>query len=109
MFEPENDVERLLMRASTQPSERRAFMRALLDAEVFVVLVSDGAPLVPGADGNAVVPEGTKLSLPTATRGEERLIPFFTAPSRARAWFSGDHIVAPERTRELFARKQDIS
>ena len=109
MFEPENDVERLLIRASTQPSERRAFMRALLDAEVFVVLVSDGAPLVPGPDGNAIVPEGTRLSVPTATRGEERLFPFFTAPSRARTWFSGDHIVAPDRTRELFTRHADIS
>jgi hypothetical protein len=42
--------------------------------------------------------------MPTATRGEEQLVPFFTAPSRAPAWFSGDHIVAPERTRDLFAR-----
>src|SRR5690242_13186796 len=109
MFEPENDIERLLMRASTQPSERRAFMRALLDAEVFVVLVSDGAPLVPGPDGNAIIPEGTKLTAPTATRGGEQLFPFFTAPSRARAWFSGDHIIAPDRTRELFARQQSMS
>ena len=109
MFEPENNVERLLMRASTQPSERRSFMRALLDAEVFVVLVCDGAPLVPGPDGNAVVPEGAKLSVPTAMRGEERLFPFFTAPSRARTWFTGDHIIAPERTRELFTKHQDIS
>ena len=109
MFEPENNVERLLMRASTQPSERRSFMRALLDAEVFVVLVCDGAPLVPGPDGNAIVPEGAKLSVPTAMRGEERLFPFFTAPSRARTWFTGDHIIAPERTRELFTKHQDIS
>ena len=44
------------------------------------------------------------MSLPSAVRGEERLIPFFTAPSRAQAWFKDDHIVAPERTRDLFAR-----
>jgi hypothetical protein len=64
---------------------------------------------VPGADGNAVVPEGTRLSMPAVTRGEERLFPFFTAPSRARTWFNGDHIVAPERTRELFTRHPDSS
>ena len=35
MFEPENDIERLLMRASAEPAERPAFARALMDAEIF--------------------------------------------------------------------------
>ena len=108
MFEPENDIERLLMRASAEPAERPGFARALIDAQIFVVLVSDGGPIVPGPDGKVVIPEGTKLTLPNAMRGEERLIPFFTAPSRARAWFKDDHIVAPDRTRDLFARYPDL-
>ena len=106
MFEPENDIERLLMRASTLPSERPGFARALMDAQVFVVLVPD-RPIVPGPDGNTSIAEGTKLSLPSVVRGEEKLIPFFTAPSRARAWYTGDHVVAPERTRDLFGRYPD--
>lgn len=106
MFEPENDIERLLMRAAAEPAERPGFARALIDAEVFVVLVPD-RPIVPGPDGKTVIAEGTKLTLPSAMRGEERLLPFFTSPSRARAWFTGDHIVAPERTRDLFGRYPD--
>ena len=108
MFEPENDIERLLMRASAEPAERLAFARAVMDAQIFVVLVSDGGPIVPGPDGQITIPAGTKLTLPSAMRGEERLIPFFTAPSRARTWFNGEHIVAPERTRDLFARYPDL-
>ncbi len=108
MFEPENDIERLLMRASAEPAERPGFARALIDAQIFVALVSDGDPIVPGPDGKVVIPEGTKLTLPNAMRGEERLIPFFTAPSRARAWFKDDHIVAPDRTRDLFERYPDV-
>ena len=84
MFEPENDIERLLMRASAEPAERPAFARALMDAEVVLVLVPEAVRSVPGPDGNAVIPEGTKMSLPSAVRGEERLIPFFTATSGRR-------------------------
>ena len=108
MFEPENDIERLLMRASAEPAERPGFARALIDAQIFVVLVSDGGPIVPGPDGQVTIPVGTKLTLPNAMRGEERLIPFFTAPSRARTWFKGDHIVAPDLTRDLFERYPDL-
>jgi len=104
MFEPENDIERHLMRASAEHAERPGFARAIMDAQVFVVLIPEGGGIVPAPDGTATVPEGTKLTMPTATRGEEQLVPFFTAPSRAPAWFPGDHIVAPERTRDLFAR-----
>jgi hypothetical protein len=107
MFEPENDIERLLMRASAEPADRPGFARALIDAQIFVLLVSDGGPIVPGPDGKVTIPEGTKLTLPNAMRGEERLIPFFTAPSRARVWFKGDHIVAPDQTRDLFGRYPD--
>jgi hypothetical protein len=108
MFEPENEIERMLMRASTEPAIRPAFVRALMDAEIQIVLVPD-KPLLPGPDGKTTVPAGVKLAMPSATRGEERLVPFFTAPSRARAWFPGDHIVAPEKTRDLFARFPDTS
>lgn len=109
MFEPENEIERLLMRAAQDPSERAAFAEALMDAEIVLVMVPETGRLEPGPDGNAIVPEGTSLTLPSAMRGEERLLPFFTAPSRARAWFRGDHIAASECTRDLFGRYPEAS
>src|SRR5581483_7661862 len=45
-----------------------------------------------------------KLSLPSASRGEVKLLPFFTSPSRARTWFKGEYVVVPDKTRDLFVR-----
>lgn len=109
MFEPENEIERLLKRAAAEPAVRPDFARALMDTQVFVVLVSDGAKIMPGPDGNAVIPEGAKLSMPTASRGGEKLLPFFSARSRAKAWFKGDHVVAPDRVRDLFERSPNAN
>jgi SseB protein C-terminal domain/SseB protein N-terminal domain len=108
MFEPENDIERMLMRAATEPAARPAFARTLMDAQIFVVFVSD-KPLVAGPDGKRTVPVGAKLSLQAAMPGQERLLAFFTAPSRAREWFKGDHIVMPDKARDLFARHHNAS
>jgi hypothetical protein len=107
MFEPENDIERMLLRASAEPAARPGFARALMDAEIFLVLISEDGQIVTGPDGKAVIPEGTRLTLASVERGEEKLLPLFTAPSRAHSWFKGDHIVAPERTRDLFSRFLD--
>jgi SseB protein N-terminal domain len=107
MFEPENDIERMLLRASAEPAARPGFARALMDAEIFLVLISEDGQIVTGPDGRAVIPEGTRLTLASVVRGEEKLLPLFTAPSRARSWFKGDHVVAPERTRDLFGRFPD--
>jgi hypothetical protein len=65
----------MLMRAAIQPSERPVFAS--------------------GPHGDFIVPEGTGL----ATRGDERLLSFFTAPSRALA----------RRTRDLFGRYPEAS
>jgi hypothetical protein len=103
MFEPENEIERLLVRAASDPFARAAFTRALMDAQIFLVLVPDG-PVQQQPDGSVKVPEGTKLALPSASRGEVKLLPFFTSPSRARSWFKGEYVVVPDKTRDLFLR-----
>jgi hypothetical protein len=109
MFEPENDIERALMKASHEVGERPAFARALMEAQIFVVLTAEGGSIVPGANGTATVTEGATLRAASVVRGEEKLLAFFTAPSRARAWYHGDHIVAPESTRGLFDRFPDMA
>lgn len=109
MFEPENDIERMLMRASAEPAARSGFARALMDAEVFVALIPGGAPIVKGADGSATVPEGATLSVPSVMRGDQKLFPFFSAPVRAHAFVKDEHVIAPGTTRELFTRYPDAS
>ena len=99
MFEPENEIERLLVRAAADPFARAAFTRALMDAQIFLVLVPDG-PVEPQPDGSVTIPEGTKLNLPSATRGEVKLLPFFTSAQRARTWFNSEHLVVPDKTRD---------
>jgi hypothetical protein len=109
MFEPENDIERHLMRAAADAATRPGFERALLDAEIYLVLVPEGGAMTPDPDGHLTIPKGTTLKLVSAQRGGEQVIPFFTAPSRARAWFAGDHIVAPGKTRDLFGRHPGVA
>jgi hypothetical protein len=108
MFEPENDLERSLMRATSEPSHRAAFLRDLMDGEIFLALLiaSGGAPIA-GPDGKMVLSADAKLELSSVRRGEEVFLPFFTAPARAHAIIQGDHVIAPDKTRDLFARYPD--
>lgn len=107
MFQPENDIERVLMRAAKDLAERPGFDRAIIDAEIFVVLLPEAVTLMPDANGRAVLQEGARLTMATVARGDEELLPFFTAASRAPVIFSGDHIVAPDVTRNFFKRNPD--
>ena len=104
MFEPENDLERNLVRAVAEPARWPDFLRAMFNGTTFVALGFDGAPPTPNAQGKLVFPEGTKLMLRTVRSGDQDYLPFFTAPTRARATFKGKHVVAPGMTRELFER-----
>ena len=61
MFEPENELERLLVSAAEDDAAHPAFARALIDAECFMALfnATPGAPIM--APGSSVISEGTRL------------------------------------------------
>ena len=106
MFEAENDIERLLMRASAEPAERPGFARALIDAQIFVVLVVRRRSDRPRTRRQRPrSPEGTKLDAAErdARRGEAD--PVLHARRRGRA--PGSRTITSSRrtrTRDLFAR-----
>jgi len=75
MFEPENDIERALMRAAHEPAERSAFARALMDAQIFVVLTAENGSIVPGPDGTATVTENPPQAGHRASREDGRRVP----------------------------------
>jgi hypothetical protein len=104
-FTPQNDLEVELVRAAHEPHLRPAFMRELPDREVYLaLLLADGARVETGADGRAIIPEGVRLELGPAERDREPAVPFFSAPVRAQAFFRQDHVIAPDKVRDLLAR-----
>ena len=106
MFEPENDIERMLVRASAEPAARPGFARALLDAEIYVVLVPD-RPIVPGPDGRHHRSRGYQ-ALAAERRAWRRKVDSVLQCAVAREnMVQGEIVAAPDRARDLFGRYPD--
>lgn len=105
-FEPENDLEIELVRATHEPAFRDAFLRQLLDSEVFLALLPEG-PIEVGPDGQPAVSPDMKLQLGAVERDGQRLFPFFSAALRAQAHYRQDHFIATDKVRDLFLRHPD--
>src|SRR5690349_5365375 len=104
MFEPENDLERSLIRAVNEPAHRPDFLLRMLNAQTFVPLEIDGPRPPARPDGRVVLPPGAKLTFRTIRVGPLECLPFFSAASRARAKNHARTVLAPMATRELFER-----
>ncbi|AMN44406.1 enhanced serine sensitivity protein SseB C-terminal domain-containing protein [Rhodoplanes sp. Z2-YC6860] len=104
MFEPENDLERSLIRAVNDPAHRPDFLLRMLDAQTFIPLEIDGPRPPARPDGRVVLPPGAKLTFRTIRVGPLECLPFFSAASRARAKNHARSVLAPMATRELFER-----
>lgn len=78
MFEPNNDLERSLVKASTDASHRPQFYRDLLMSDIFVINES-GESL---AIENGVVQQGGEIHLQSWQRDGENWIPMFSSLAR---------------------------
>ena len=103
-FEPQNELEVELVRAAHEPAFRPAFMRELLEAEVYLALLPAEGRIEIGPDGQAVFTPGSRLDLAPVERDGATLFPLFSAPERAQAHYRADHFVAPDRARDVFLR-----
>lgn len=95
-FEPLNDLERLLVRAATEPDQRPSFTKALLEADLFAV-TPDGGPL-----GSRVAGEGESVSLVAVPLDDGALATaVFTAPERAGQVYGPDVYCVGMKGRDL--------
>ncbi len=83
-FEPVNDFERSLVKASTDPAHRPQFYRDFVAADLFVV--ENGPPVA--ATENRVLEAGTKLQLRVFQRDGENVLPIFSSLPRLRAFIT---------------------
>ncbi|HEX8219738.1 MAG TPA: enhanced serine sensitivity protein SseB C-terminal domain-containing protein [Chloroflexia bacterium] len=82
-FTPTNELERLLVQASTDPGARPAFYRAFMDADL-IVLGYSGQPIAEG-EGVAVLPAGSTVNI-VRWQGQDgrEAIPVFSSLERLR-------------------------
>jgi hypothetical protein len=104
MFEPENDLERSLIRAVNEPAHRPDFLLRMFNAQTYLAMVVEGGPLPASPDGRVVIPPGATVTPKTLHEGHQEYLQFFTSLSRARARGKGQFLIAPMVTRELFER-----
>jgi hypothetical protein len=78
MFEPSNDLENSLVKASSDTSHRPQFYRDLLDSDVFVVNAGGGSLEIE----NGVVQRGGNIQLESWQRDGQNWIPMFSSLAR---------------------------
>jgi SseB protein C-terminal domain/SseB protein N-terminal domain len=104
MFEPENELERLLVLATHDEAARPAFARALIDSRCFMALfnATPGMPIT--ASGSNVIPEGAELAVNYVEHKGRKYVPFFSSPLRIWDMTRESHVAAPDTVRAMFER-----
>ena len=103
-FEPQNELEVELVRAAHEPAFRDAFLRELLDADVFLALIPSDGQVVVGDDGQASVAPHQRLELGAVEEDGRNLFPFYSSPERAQEHVRADHFIAADKVHALLLR-----
>ncbi|HDN80661.1 MAG TPA: hypothetical protein ENG33_09395 [Chloroflexi bacterium] len=78
MFEPVNDLEKSLIKAALHPSHRPQFYRDLLEADIFVIHISESNLRIQ----NGVLQAPVQLKIPAIQREGESWLPIFSSLQR---------------------------
>jgi hypothetical protein len=84
-FEPQNEMERSLLRAATDPAHRPQFYRDFVASQIFVI--NAGEP--PGPDGETTLREGYSMRLQTVEMDGKTYLPIFSSLPRLQAALQG--------------------
>jgi hypothetical protein len=84
-FEPQNDLERSLMRASSDPAHRPRFYRDFTESQIFVI--NHGEPLA--GDGETTLEEGRSLRLQAVELNGKPYLPIFSSLPRLQVVLTG--------------------
>jgi hypothetical protein len=98
-FEPENPLEKALVRASREPDARPEFYRLLMASDLYVGGRVEGAP----SDEPVRPARGNQIHLAIVERDGRHLHPIFTTVSRARQ-FAPEAACFQALGRDLFTR-----
>lgn len=80
MFTPENELEKSLMKAATDPAHRPQFYKDFINSEIFVIR---HGPL-PEKEGRTVLKEGMQLQIQPIEINEKTYLPIFSSVTRLR-------------------------
>lgn len=84
-FDPQNDLERSLVKAATDPAHRPQFYRDLVGADVFIIQHGVKPPSGPE---RKVVSSGESIQIQNIEMNGKRVIPIFSSVARLQAVLS---------------------
>ncbi len=96
-FQPENDLERSLVKAVHDPAHRHQFYRDLLKATVYVIQPGPA----PSTSAARTVEQGSRLSIITMDVRGKRYVPFFSSLTRLQEAIEGEVAYAALNARTL--------
>ncbi len=98
MFQPENDLERSLVKAANDPSHRPQFYRDLLASEIYVIHAG-GQPL---EIHDGVLQEGANLQMEAWQRDGEDWLPIFSSLTRLQQYLQSKAVYVQLHARDFF-------